>query len=106
RSEPGPRTEAGQGRGRRHPAAALPQRPYESGRVDQVHRVDACQRADLLATPSRRSPERLLPAGQDLRIDGQALSQQPRDLLRRQGPREEVALRVVAPEALQLRELG
>ena len=40
-SEPGPRSETGEGRGEGDPAAALADRLDEPGRVDEVHRLDA-----------------------------------------------------------------
>ena len=100
------------GRGGGDAAAAGLERPVapvgymDPARVERVHRLDARQRADLLAAAALPGAQQRLPAGHDPRVARQALAQQARDLLRRQRPGEEVALGVVAAEAAQLGELG
>jgi hypothetical protein len=76
RSESLAGTAARQGRARSNAAGPLPRRSHESRPVDEVHRLDARQRADLLAPERLRNAQQRLPAGQDLRIAGQALGQQ------------------------------
>ena len=113
RSQPRPRPEADRGRGRRRRCRCSARRadgqPYgymDPAEWEHLHRLDARQRPDrrrcrrrakCSATPTcrARSPN----------SSSAPSREQAGDLRRRQRPREEVALGVVAAEAAQLGEL-